>query len=98
MGWEPPEEGLVTNSCWGYEDRMGFQGVVAVLFCGSASATCWWWFVRCWRRGEIETRTGLYRANVEVEEYWFTMSVFGVIGLLLAAMAAFMATAMALGW
>jgi len=77
---------------------MDFQGVVVVLFCGSASATCWWWFVRCWRRGEIETRTGLYRADVEVEEYWFTMSVFDVIGLLLATIAAFMATAMALGW
>jgi hypothetical protein len=40
----------------------------------------------------------LYGADIEVEEYWVTMSVFGVGGLLLAVMAAFTATAMALGW
>ena len=88
---------MATTPC-GYKDGMDLQGIATVLLCGFASAVCWWWFVRCWRHGEIETRTGLYRADVEVEEYWFAMSVFGVIGLLLAAMAAFMITAMASGW
>lgn len=77
---------------------MDFQGILVVAVSGSLSAVCWWWFARCWRRGEAETLTGLYRADIEVEEYWFTMSVFGVGGFLLAAMAAFMAAVMALGW
>ena len=77
---------------------MDFEAAFIVVLCCSASAVCWWWFVRCWRRGEIETRTGLYRADIEVEEFWFTMCVFGVIGLLLAAMAAFMVIATVLGW
>ena len=48
---------------------MGIQGILGSVFSGLASAVIWWWFARCWKGGEVETRPGLYRADVEVEEY-----------------------------
>lgn len=48
---------------------MDFQALFGSILSGLLSAGIWWWFWRCWRRGEVETRTGLYRADVEVEEY-----------------------------
>lgn len=65
------------------------QYVFATIACFACSAGCWWWFARAWKRGQIETRTGLYRVEIEPEEYWFTMAVFGLVGTLLLLMAAF---------
>lgn len=46
----------------------------------------------------METRTGLYRADVEVEEYWFAMAVFGVCATFLAALSAVMAVGTIFKW
>jgi len=36
---------------------MGIQGILGSVFSGLASAVIWSWFARCWKRGEVETRT-----------------------------------------
>jgi hypothetical protein len=68
---------------------MRFQSIFGFIFPTIAAVTTWWWFGRAWKRGEIETRTGLYRADVEAEEYWFTMAVFGVIAIFFTLIVAF---------
>jgi len=45
---------------------MGILGILGSVFSGLASAVIWSWFARCWKRGEVETRPGLSRADVEV--------------------------------
>ena len=77
--------------------RMVVQFVFASIVTFAASVGCWCWFGRAWKRGEIETRTGLCRVDVEPEEYWFTMSVFGALGALLFLMSA-LSLAFALGF
>jgi hypothetical protein len=77
---------------------MGIQGILGSVFSGLASAVICWWFARCWKRGEVETRTGLYRADVGVEEYWFTMAAFGVCATFLAALSAVMAVGTIFQW
>jgi len=68
---------------------MTFQSIFGLLFSTIAAGLSWWWFGRAWSRGEIETRNGLYRADVEVEEYRFTMCMFGLGAVIFTLMAAF---------
>lgn len=63
------------------------QFVICTIVSLAGASGCWWWFARSWKRGEIEARTGLYRVEIEPEEYWFTMGVFGVGGLVFLLMA-----------